>query len=123
MPSQPVALTSDVQLTPGSTIPPGFSAGTWAIDPTVMPNPSVSKYTKLTVSSQGVIYQAVGSFKFTGTLSGGGAGTTTEVVTLTASTTKLQKNESNVLRNGDSATGSVGGNMVAIMSTQKLKSA
>lgn len=123
MPSKSVALTSDVQLIPGSTIPSGFASGSWAPDPSVVPNPSVQKYTKLTINSQGVIYEAKGYFLFTGTLSGGGGGTTTEIVELTAGTTKLQKNENNCLVDGDSKTGPIGGNQVKIVSTQKLKTA
>ena len=122
MAGKSVATQADVMLIPGSTIPPGFASGSWAPDPSVVPNPSVQQYTKLTTGNQPVIYEAKGSFLFTGTLSGGGGGTTTEVVDLTASTTVLQKNETNVLRDGDSKTGPVGGNQVKIVSTRVLKS-
>jgi hypothetical protein len=123
MPSKSVALEADVVCTPGSTVPSGFASGSWALNPAVTPNPSVQKYTKLTINSQGVIYEAKGSFLFTGTLSIGGAGTTPEVVELLAGTTKLQKNENKCLVNGDTITGSVGGNIVKIVSTRKLKTA
>jgi len=123
MPSKSVALAADAVLVPGTTIPSGFASGTWAPTPGVVPNPTVQKYTKLTVNGQGVIYQAKGYFLFTGVLSAGGPGTTTEDVELTASATKLQKNENYVLVDGDTKTGSIGGNIVKIISTQKLKTA
>lgn len=85
---------------------------------------TTESYSKLTIGGSPVIYQASCTFSFSGTTSSTPPVTVTgtDMVTLSPSTTKLQKNENNVLRDGDSIT-SIYGNEISISASHKLRSA
>jgi hypothetical protein len=101
MPSKSVATASDVSASPAS----GYSAGPIVAVP----------YMQLKTDGQQVIYQAACTFTQTS------SPFATDVVTLNASTTVLQKNESNVLRDGDSITSALG-NQLSVSASHPLKS-
>ncbi len=103
-----VAVEGDVTATPGTTPFTGADSGTWTAG-TV----TYLSYAKLTVNGIKVIWQAQCAFTFSGASSSGTAVTGAETVTLTANTTILQKGISNVLVNGDTATGNYGNELKA----------
>ncbi len=111
-----VAVEGEVTATPGTTLFTGADSGTWTAPPSI----SYKSYTKLTISGRRVVYQAKGTFTFSGLSSSGATITGPETVTLTASTTLLQKGLSNVLVDGDSATG-IYGNELKVQSNGSLK--
>ena len=112
-----VAVTGEVVATPGTTPFTGANAGSWAAGPI-----SVQTYSKVTIGGQPVMHRASCTFSFTGTTSNGAPVSGSEVVTLTAGTTVLQKGQSGVLVQGNSATGTFG-NKLAVQTASKLTTA
>ncbi len=126
MASKPAAVAADASATVGHGLPLPAVSGSWTKTGSI----TTKSYPKLTISGSPVIYEASQDFSFSGT------GPTpasvpvsdSETVTLTASTTKLQKGEHNVLVDGDSKTSTdpshgPSGNKVSISASGKLKSA
>jgi hypothetical protein len=111
---KPVAVKGDTQATASLSTAPSTKpdwAGGWAAG-TV----TETSYSKLTVSGVEVIHEAECTFSFEGVNS---AVSPTpppvdmeSTITLTASTTILQKGNSNVLVNGDSASDSHGNQLI-----------
>jgi hypothetical protein len=112
-----VARTGDVIATPGTTLFTGANAGSWTAGPI-----SVQTYSKLTIGGQLVIHGASCTFSFTGTTGPGAPITGIETVTLPAGVTVLQKGQSGVLVQGDSATGAFG-NKLEVQTANKLTTA
>jgi hypothetical protein len=120
--SKPVATAADVQTTAGTTPYTGAASGTWTPPVTI----TTVGYSKVKVGGQKVIYEADGTFTFAGLTGGGAPISGTDDVSLKATdlgSTKLQKGENSVLRDGDTTDGGSYGNKIYISSTRKLKSA
>jgi len=120
MPGNSVAVTGEVVTTPGTTPFTGADPArpwSWRAGPI-----SLQTYSKLTVGGQPVIHEARCTFSFTGTASNGTPVPGSEVVTLTARATALQKGQSGVLVQGNSATGPFG-NKLAVQTARKLTTA
>ena len=117
MATKPVAVEGDVSATPGTTPYSGADSGTWTAGAV-----SYKRYDKLTVGGQKAVYEASCDFSFSGTNSGGSTVKGNETVTLTASSTTLQGGTSNVIRDGDRASGSYG-NELRTSASGDLKSA
>lgn len=115
MTAKSVAVEDEVIATPGTAPFTGAESGTWTAGPV-----SYRSYGSLTVGGINVIYEASCTFNFSGASSSGAAVIGSETVTLTAGSTLLQKNESGVLVNGDSATGTYG-NELKVQSSGPLK--
>jgi hypothetical protein len=117
MPLLPVATSGSVSATPGSA-PPG-NTGTWAVPATI----DESAYPELTVAGTPVIWKAVGTFTFTGTVDATGVASTIPPsdVTLTAAPTVLQGGGTSVLRHGDNDFDEYG-NTLTVASTAALRS-
>jgi hypothetical protein len=111
-----VAVDGDVTATPSASPASGADSGAWTAGPI-----SYTTYSKLKVGGKNVIWKAKCTFSFSGK-SGNSPYSTTEDVTLTASTKKLNKSQHNVLVSGDSETGTQG-NKLAVSASGKLTSA
>jgi hypothetical protein len=113
-----VAVTGEVVATPGTTPFTGANpGGSWTAG-----SISMQTYGKLTIGDQPVMHGASCTFSFSGTTGTGAPISGSEVVTLTAGTTVLQKGQSGVLVQGNSATGTFG-NTLAVQTARKLTTA
>jgi len=115
MPPRSVARFGDVFPTPGATPFTGAQSGTWTAGAV-----AYTSYEKLVSGGANVISEARCTFNFTGANSSGATVTGTETVVLSAESTKLQRGASNVILDGDSATGEFG-NTLAASSGAKLE--
>jgi hypothetical protein len=122
MASKPVAVEADIVIVAGTVAAVGTTLTSW-----VPGQPTVTKqYAKLTVGGQPVISQVKCTFTYTGidNSTKGPAQVNPETLTLTAAdlgTTKLQQQEDQVLRDGDTIE-STFGNTIKIVSSRKLQS-
>ena len=116
MAGKPVAVTGDVVATVGTIFFTGATSGTWSAG-----DVSVQFYNQLTIGGATVIHQAKCTFEFDGENAGGTKVKGSEIVTLNAGATVLQKGQSRVLVHGDVAIGTFG-NKLEVQTTNVLRS-
>jgi hypothetical protein len=118
MPLKPVAKDGDVTATARSTKLPPAVSGSWTAGSVV-----TTRYPFMTIGGVAVIHQAMCTFSFTGTgpSPGNAPVSGTSIVTLTATSTTLQKGSTFVLRDGDTKQDSFG-NTLAVSASNHVKS-
>jgi hypothetical protein len=113
---KPVAVTGDVEATPGKIPFPDAVKGDWTADPV-----TYKAYDHLTIGGKSVIHGASCTFRFEGERSNGSKVIGDEEVNLTAGATVLQGALSGVLCNNDKLKGKFG-NQLEVKTTNVLKS-
>lgn len=117
MAGKSVVVDGGVTATAGTTMFTGADSGAWTAGAV-----TYQSYPNLTINGVPAIYQASCTFTFSGLSSSSAPVTGAETVTLTASATLMQGGLSNVLVDGDQATGTYG-NQLTAQSSGLLKTA